>query len=280
MFLNLIYITNDPAVALVAQDNGVERVMVDLETLGKEERQKNINSVKSHHTLGDVAAVARVLDRSELLVRVNPWHEDSPAEVEAVIAAGAKNIMLPMWKTPEEVDTFLRCVNRRTRTVLLLETREAMACVDRVLEHPMLEEIHIGLNDLHLSLGKTFMFELLVDGTVEALCEKFRAKGVPYGIGGIAKLRKGLVPAANVIMEHYRLGSRGAILSRTFCNAEEIGDLEAVKALFREQMELIRNFEASLPALPEEAFPENRREVERFVEETVELIRKRRAEAN
>ena len=277
MPLDLIYITNDPAVALIAEKNGVDRVMVDLEQLGKEERQKNINSVKSRHFIGDVKKVAEVLTKSRLLVRINPWHEGSREEIEKVIAYGADSIMLPMWKSEAEVDAFLRAVNRRVKTTLLLETKEAVECLDAVLEHPLLDDIHIGLNDLHLSYGMTFLFELLADGTVDRLCEKCAAKGVPYGFGGIAKIGKGLVPAEYVIMEHYRLGSTGVILSRTFCNAEEIGDIEAVSALFTEQMALVRAFEASLADKTEQDYAANRVAVKEYVAQAVQVIRQRRA---
>ena len=199
------------------------------------------------------------------------------AEIEKSISAGAQSIMLPMWKSEAEVDVFLRTVNKRVRTTLLLETKEAVACLDAVLEHPLLDDIHIGLNDLHLSYGLTFMFELLSNGTVEKLCRKCRDKGVKYGFGGIAKLRKGLVPAENVIMEHYRLGSSGAILSRTFCNAEEIGDLDMVAKVFREQMGLVRDFEASLAQKSESDFLENQTVVSRYVKDAVVLLEARKA---
>lgn len=277
MPLELIYITNNPAVARIAEENDVDRIMVDLETLGKEERQKHLNSVKSYHSIDDIQAVAEALDKAEMLVRINPWHEHSVAEIEKSISAGAQSIMLPMWKSEAEVDVFLRTVNKRVRTTLLLETKEAVACLDAVLEHPLLDDIHIGLNDLHLSYGLTFMFELLSNGTVEKLCRKCRDKGVKYGFGGIAKLRKGLVPAENVIMEHYRLGSSGAILSRTFCNAEEIGDLDMVAKVFREQMGLVRDFEASLAQKSESDFLENQTVVSRYVKDAVVLLEARKA---
>ena len=129
----------------------------------------------------------------------------------------------------------------------------------------------------HLSYGLTFMFELLSNGTVEKLCRKCRDKGVKYVFGGIAKLRKGLVPAENVIMEHYRLGSSGAILSRTFCNAEEIGDLDMVAKVFREQMGLVRDFEASLAQKSESDFLENQTVVSRYVKDAVVLLEARKA---
>ena len=37
--LKLMYITNRPQIARIAERHGVDRIFVDLETLGKEERQ-------------------------------------------------------------------------------------------------------------------------------------------------------------------------------------------------------------------------------------------------
>jgi hypothetical protein len=69
---------------------------------------------------------------------------------------------------------------------------------------------------LHLSYGLDFMFELLSNGVVEGITKKIKEAGKPFGIGGIAGLGQGLLPAENVIIEHYRLGSSMAILSRSF----------------------------------------------------------------
>lgn len=71
--LKLMYITNRPEVALIAQKYGVDRIWVDLETFGKEDRQRDLNTVKSHHTIGDIKNIAPLLDKSEMLVRINPW---------------------------------------------------------------------------------------------------------------------------------------------------------------------------------------------------------------
>ena len=57
MKLKLMYITNNPIVALIAEKNGVDRIWIDLETLGKEERQIGINSVKSHHSIEDIKII-------------------------------------------------------------------------------------------------------------------------------------------------------------------------------------------------------------------------------
>ena len=80
MALKLMYITNKPDVALVAEKYGVDRIWIDLETLGKEERQKGMNTVKSNHTVDDVRRIKPLLSTSEMLVRVNPWNENSEKE--------------------------------------------------------------------------------------------------------------------------------------------------------------------------------------------------------
>ena len=276
MSLELMYITNNPQVAQIVEQCGVERVWIDLETLGKEERQKNMNTVKSHHTVQDIVQISRVLTRAKLQVRVNPWNPNSINEIEQVIAAGADRIMLPMWKSTHEVQSFLNVIDGRVGTTLLLETSEAADCLDEVLELPGLDEIHIGLNDLHLSRGMTFMFELLTDGTVETLCKKIQAKGVPYGFGGIARIGEGTLPAERIVCEHYRLGSTRAILSRSFCNPDEVKDLNTIEVMFRENVKKLRDFEKTLENADQEFFADNQKKVAVCVEHVVQIMKERR----
>ena len=47
MSLKLMYITNRTDVAKVAQSCGVDRIFVDMEYIGKEERQGGLDTVKS-----------------------------------------------------------------------------------------------------------------------------------------------------------------------------------------------------------------------------------------
>lgn len=278
MSLTLMYITNNPVVALIAEKNGVQRIWIDLETLGKEERQKNLNSVKSHHCVHDIEVISNVLTISEMLVRVNPINENSFAEINRVIDAGADMIMLPMWKSVAEVKEFLRIVNHRVKTTLLLETKEAVECIDEVLTMGGFDEIHIGLNDLHLSYGMTFMFELLANGTVETLCNKFRKAGIPYGFGGIARIGEGMLPAEKIIMEHYRLGSTRAILSRSFCNAEEIGDIREIESIFSENMTRLRNYESLLGQKTNDEYRQNTESVKECVTRIAEKIKEKKAQ--
>lgn len=275
MALKLMYITNKPEIALIAEKYGVDRIWIDLETAGKAERQKGRDSVKSNHTIGDIRVIAPRLSVSEVLVRVNPWNEDSRKEIDAVIDAGADMIMLPMWKSVEEVYRFTEAVGGRCRTTLLLETREAEACLDEVLRRYcagslFFDEIHIGLNDLHISYGLTFMFELLTDGTVERICRKVEAAGIPYGFGGIAKIGEGDIPAEKIILEHYRLHSTRAILSRSFCDNTKVKDMDVIEGIFRENMKKLRAFEEKAAHAEEAELERNRKELCGAVKRVVE----------
>lgn len=171
----------------------------------------------------------------------------------------------------------MKAVGGRCKTTLLLETKEAVECIDEVLDNGGFDEIHIGLNDLHLSYGMTFMFELLANGTVEKLCQKFKAAGLPYGFGGIAKLGDGLLPAEKIIMEHYRLGSTRAILSRTFCDTAKITDIDEIDKVFRENMEKLREYELSMADMTTEDFIRNKAEVVKAVDEIVLKIKRVRS---
>lgn len=248
MPIKLMYITNRPEIALVAEQAGVDRIFVDMECIGKSERQPG-DTVKNAHTVKDIKRIRNAVKKAELLVRCNPIHSQSKKyksskdEIDAIIAAGAQIIMLPFFKTVEEVREFVSLVNGRAKTLLLFETPESVALVDRILEIGGIDEVFIGLNDLSLGYGKRFMFEVLADGTVERLCLKFRQADIPFGFGGLASLDKGLVPGKMVLKEHYRLGSTCVILSRSFCNSEKINDLNAIRQIFNSEVKRIRDFE-------------------------------------
>lgn len=274
--LKFMYITNQPNIAEIAEASGVDRIFVDLESLGKKERQGGMDTVQSHHSLQDIRSIRNCLTKAELLVRCNPLHAacdgycGSEEEIETIVACGADIIMLPYFKSAEEARRFIELVDGRAKTDLLVETPEAVEAIDEILVLPGIDEVHIGLNDLSLGYHKKFMFELMTDGTVEMLCEKFRTAGIPYGIGGIASLGRGLLPAEYLIREHYRLGSAAAILSRSFCNANRITDINVIRRIFRSGLRDIREFEQECMHLRAEEFLENKRELDAIVASIVE----------
>lgn len=284
MALKLMYITNRPDVALIAEQAGVDRIFIDMEYIGKTERQGGMDSVQNHHTVEDVKAIRAVLTKAELLVRVNPIHEatedycTSEEEINEVIQAGADIIMLPYFKTVNEVRRFITCVGGRAKTMLLLETPEAADLVEQIAVVPGVDEIHIGINDLSLGYGKVFMFEMLADGTVEKLCGKLKDSGITYGFGGVAAIGTGMLPAEAILREHYRLGSSMVILSRAFCDAGKESDLDTIRGIFETGVRDIREFERDMAANPPD-FQENKALVRRCVDNIVSIIQQKRNQA-
>lgn len=274
MAFNLMYITNKPQVAEIAESAGVDRIFVDMEYIGKADRQGGMDTVQNHHTLEDVKTIAQTIKKAKLLVRVNPIHEksedyiSSEEEIDQAIKNGADILMLPYFKTVKEVETFLEIVNGRVKTMLLLETPEAANIVDDILKLKGIDEIFVGLNDLSLGYGKKFMFELLSDGTVEELCFKFKKANIPYGFGGIAALGKGELPAEKIIIEHYRMGSTSVILSRSFCNTNEVNDIETIRNIFMNGIREIRDYENTV-AVHRDFFESNIQEIKRIVNKIV-----------
>lgn len=256
--LKLMYITNQPEIARIAESSGVDRIWIDLEVNGKEERQKGMDTVKSKHKIDDVGKIKKVLTKSELVVRINPIYENSKFELDDVIMQGADIVMLPYFKTVEEVKEFIKLVDKRCKTMLLLETPEAVNIIDEILDINGIDEVHIGLNDLHLGYKKKFMFELLSDGTVEFLCKKFKEYGIKsYGFGGIARIGTGTLKAENIIIEHYRLRSSIAIISRSFCDTNKIKDIEEIRKIFATEIKKIRFLESKIEKYSEQQFADN-----------------------
>ena len=232
--LDLIQITNDPAFARRCDALPGLRLFVDLETHGKAERQAGRNTFISTHALADVGRVRAVLQRAQLMVRVNPLHPGSADEVDAVLAQGAQRLMLPMFTEAGELQTFADLVRQRAPVTALLETATAWHALPQWIGTAGVDEVFVGLNDLHLSLGQRFMFEPLALGMVDEVARAVRAHGLRLGFGGIARLDGGLLPGRDVLAEHLRLGSQAVILSRTFHDAAAPDGFEREVATLRE----------------------------------------------
>lgn len=239
--IDLLQITNDPEVARRCDALDGMRLFVDLESLGKAERQAGRSTFISAHKLEDVRRVKSVLRRTRLMVRVNPLNPNSQTEVDDVLAMGADWLMLPMFRSAAELQCFVAMVAGRAPVVPLLETSEALQTLEEWIDTPGLIEVFVGLNDLHLSLGQRFMFEPLVCGLIEKVAHAAHMRGLRFGFGGIARHDEGLLPGRDVLAEHLRLGSQAVILSRTFHRDAPMTSLEqGVAALRAEECVLVQ----------------------------------------
>ena len=273
--MNLMYITKHPEIAQIAEEAGVDWIFVDMEFIGKDVRQSGLDTVQNHHTVDDVRSIKAAVKKAKVLVRVNPIHDTMPDyvssedEINGVIEAGADIIMLPFFKTVIEVERFVKAVNGRAKCCLLLETPEAVAILEDIIAVPGIDMIHLGLNDMHLALGMKFMFELLANGAVDKWTNFIKKKNIPFGLGGIAALDGGAVPGRMILKEHYRLGSQQVIVSRSFCNTDQVTDINEVREIFQNGISEIRALESECKKQTAEYFEQNRKATQKVIEEFV-----------
>lgn len=217
--LKFMIITNQPADARAAVDSGVQRIMVDLEILGKYERQGHKDTFVTTHVPDDIDRVRRAVPDAELMVRVNPYHAGTPKEVDDAIARGADLMMLPMFTTLKEVLRTRDAIGGRARFVPLCEHRDAFNALPAIAEQKLADELYLGLNDLHLSLGQHFVFAPLLDGYGDRFAAIARAAGLPFGVGGVGVANAEPLRGDWIMAEYARIGSTRVILGRAFQKA-------------------------------------------------------------
>ncbi len=221
--LETFLFTADVAQAIEAQAAGITSVIVDWENQGKYERQRHYDTEINRHSSAELQALTGKLPLP-VTVRINGFPRGE-AEIETALDHGAKVLMLPMAHTPAEVEKFLRCVRGRARTIVQIETAElAGKCAD--LAQLGWDYAFIGLNDLMISRGGSWLWEPLYDGTIDRIFHALPGRSL--GFGGITVIGGGHpLPFDELLREFSRLGASFSFMRRTF-HREMVGrDLAA-----------------------------------------------------
>ena len=81
-----------------------------------------------------------------------------------------------------------------------------------------LDELHIGLNDLALSLSRPSRWSLLAGDLVKDAAACAHAAGLPFGFGGIGCAHDEHLPIPSdlIYAEYARTGATRALLARSF----------------------------------------------------------------
>lgn len=216
--MNFLVIENNVQRALKFEKIGIETIFIDLEKLGKQNRQGHIDSVKSHHAISDIINIKSNLTTSQVLVRIDPINPNTKNQIDAVISAGADVIMLPFFKQKSELDIFFNLIQGRVRTKLLFEHIDALDLIEISHTEFNVDEVFFGLNDLSLSLGYSFMFEVLSNGILDFPTNYCVKNNIKFGIGGIGAYETGRIPGKVVMREYKRLGATETIISRGLVN--------------------------------------------------------------
>jgi hypothetical protein len=210
--LALFLFTTDVSLAVRAVRAGVGGLVVDWEQRGKRTRQHGADTEINAHTVEDLERL-RIATEAPILCRVNapgPWTAD---ELEAAIAGGANEILVPMVRSSDDVLAVLEGVRGRTGVGILVETLAAVSCADELGRLP-LSRVYVGLNDLAIERGSTTIFDAIADGTVERVRHAF---AVPFGFAGLTDPRAGTpLPSRLLVSELVRLRCSFTFLRRSF----------------------------------------------------------------
>lgn len=211
-----IIISNEPLVWEFCNLVDLDFLMIDLETLGKADRQFSKSTWISSHSMNDIVQAKAKLKSTRIIVRINPIHQGSEDEINQVIENGADLIMLPYFQTIDEVTTCYEIINRRVGLVLLFETIESLSYTNQIFERFEIEFAHVGLNDLSLDLKYPFLFQVLSTPLVEFFFQQANKNAIPAGVGGIGYNDLSTISPRLIYSEHRRLNSNYVILSRDF----------------------------------------------------------------
>lgn len=236
----LTLFTNDPELARRADLAGINRVGLDLERIHKAERQGHLRTWVSDHAERQLPAIRAALTRSLLFARTNPVHSGLGDEVERLLEAGVQVLMLPMFTGARDAERFVAMIAGRAKVSLLVETAAAAARIRDVVRVDGIDEIHVGLNDLHLSMGLSNHFEMLTSGILDHLSDAVHQAGIAFGFGGIGRVGDTHLPIPPdlVFAQYPRLKADRALVSRVFCAPDYRAlDLPREVALFRERMD-------------------------------------------
>ena len=148
---DLLLFSTDAPFIQEAVAAGVDGIVVDWERRGKKQRQAGFDTQVGEDTPDDLMRV-RACTSARVLCRTNGYGPWTQGEVEQVIEAGADELILPMVRNPQEVESVLEYVRDRCKVGILVETMAATQCLPGLSRLP-LSRVYVGLNDLAIERG-------------------------------------------------------------------------------------------------------------------------------
>jgi citrate lyase beta subunit len=230
--MDLFLFSTDREYVSEAVAAGVDGIVVDWEVAGKSRRQAGADTEVNHDTVDDLRRV-REWVHARVLCRVNPPGPSTAEEVEAAIAAGADEVLVPMVRTREELERVIELVDGRCGVGALVETPEAVNAAADLATLP-LSRLYLGLNDLSIERSSPSIFSAFADGTVEQVA---RAVSRPFGVAGLTDPACGApIPCRLLLGELVRLGCDFTFLRRSYRRDAAPGEQAAVLGRIREAL--------------------------------------------
>lgn len=235
----LTLLSNEKAWIGAADEAGIQKIGIDVERLGKAKRQGILSDARiSAHELEDLRAVASTVKHACTFVRLNPLHSGTAGEVDLALALGARELMLPFFRSAQEASTFIGIVGGRARVALLVETVAAVNALDAIVKLSGIDEIMVGLNDLHLELRLSSPMEVAASDLLDRIADTVHGAGLRFGFGGVARPNDASLPIkADLILARYaQTGAQSAWISRSFLRGIAPESLGIEVALLRSRL--------------------------------------------
>jgi len=224
----LLLFSTEREFVLEAAEAGIDGIIVDWEVAGKERRQAGADTEINHDTVRDLERVRSWVE-VPVLCRINSPGPMTGRELERAIDAGADEVLVPMARSPHELERVIAAAHGRCGVGALIETVDAVQKVQEFASLP-LSRLYVGLNDLAIDRRAPSIFTALVDGTVERVSSAVHGS---FGFGGLTAPDRGHpIPCRLLIGEMARLGSCFSFLRRSYKrDVDEAGQVELVTRL-------------------------------------------------
>lgn len=229
----LLLFSTDREFVREAAAAGIDGIIVDWEVAGKERRQAGADTEINHDTVRDLERVRSWVD-IPILCRINSPGPETKRELERAIGAGADEVLVPMVRSPHELEAVIDAARGRCGVGVLIETEEA---VERVREFARLpiSRLYVGLNDLAIDRRSSSIFSALVDDTVQRVSSVVEGS---FGFGGLTAPERGHpIPCRLLIGELVRLGSSFSFLRRSY--KRDVGGEEQAQLIARLRLALM-----------------------------------------
>lgn len=211
--MKLMLFTNDSELAKQAEAAGIDRIVVDFEFRGKSSRQLGYHLEVNKADLTELREIRKAIGLP-IVARINPISSESCTEVNAVISEGADILMLPMFRTKAEVESFIAFVGNKATKSLLFETKGSVE-IAKELKYLSFDEYYIGLNDMAIDYNLSFAYDVLNFDIVQRI--RHELPDLPFGFGGITVVDRGSPLKTKAILNKMAdYGCSLAILRRAF----------------------------------------------------------------
>ena len=212
--LSLVYFTSDPLIGRTMIKDGVDALLLDCETVGKNIRQKGFNTQINSNKPDQIEAMRAINPTAHIMCRVNNADDRSTEfQIQLAIKYGVNIIVLPLTESRDHVRKINKIINDRVKLIIMIETQKGVNNFKDISKEKF-DAVYVGLNDLSISRGGRPLFEPLVDGTMENLIANTNR---PVGVGGATDPSEGYpIKSGMIISEYARLGVKFTVLRRSF----------------------------------------------------------------